>query len=104
MEALLGRDLKCSFYHSNTSYPRFGSQNIHNMSLCDFVGQKTPARWTPQVSERRSLRLTLGQTNGTEEDGYGQVKKQSLTDGTILLPVGCLPIYLRGIVKPDLVD
>ena len=29
MEALLGRDLQCTYYHSNTSYPGSGTQNIH---------------------------------------------------------------------------
>ena len=29
MEALLGTDLRCDFYHSNTSYPGSGTQNIH---------------------------------------------------------------------------
>lgn len=29
MEALLGHDLQCTYYHSNTSYPGSGTQNIH---------------------------------------------------------------------------
>lgn len=29
METLLGKDLWCTYYHSNTSYPGSGTQNIH---------------------------------------------------------------------------
>ena len=29
MEALLGKDLQCNFYHSNTSYPGSEKQNVH---------------------------------------------------------------------------
>ena len=29
MEALLGQGVQCSFYHSNTSYPGSGAQNVH---------------------------------------------------------------------------
>lgn len=29
MEALFGKDLQCTYYHSNTSYPGSGTQNIH---------------------------------------------------------------------------
>ena len=29
MEALLGKDLQCTYYHSNTSYPGSGTQNVH---------------------------------------------------------------------------
>jgi len=61
MEVLLGEDLQCSYYHSNTSYPGSGKQGIHrdgghlfgpavpfplpatclalNVPLCDFTEQ-----------------------------------------------------------------
>lgn len=32
MEVLLGKDLRCGFYHSNTSYPGSGTQRIHRDS------------------------------------------------------------------------
>jgi len=56
------------------------------------------ALWTTQVSERRPLRLALGQTNVTVEDGYGHVKKQALPERAITLHVGYIPIYLRGVL------
>jgi len=64
----------------------------------DFQGQKILALWTTQVSERRPLRLALGQTDVTVEDGYGRVKKQALPERAITLHVGYIPVYLRGVL------
>jgi len=68
--------------------------------MFDFQGQKTLALWTTHVSERRLLRLTLGQTHVTVEDGYGRVKQQPLSSGAITLQVGYIPVYLRGVTLP----
>ena len=72
--------------------------------LFDFNGQKTLALWTTHVAERRPLRLALGQTAVTVEDGYGRMEKRSLSQGVISLHVGYIPIYLRGVAAPTLAE
>lgn len=65
--------------------------------LFDFNGQKTLALWTTRVSERRPLRLALGQASVTLENGYGRTEKRSLPQGVISLRAGYIPTYLRGV-------
>ena len=67
MEALLGRDLQCSYYHSNTSYPGSGTQNIHRDGGHLF-GTEVPVALPPSF-----LALNVPLCGFTEANGSTEV-------------------------------
>ncbi len=67
MEALLGKDLRCGFYHSNTSYPGSGTQHIHRDSSHIFGTEVTSA--LPVTS----LALNVPLCDFTEANGSTEV-------------------------------
>lgn len=88
----IGRMLRSSYLKA----AQFADKRVRG-SVFEIAGQRTLALWTTHPSERRYLRLKLGQPKVTVESGYLAQRDQDLPGGNVDLLVTYNPTYLRGI-------
>ncbi len=88
----IGRMLRSPYLNA----AQFADKQVKG-AVFEVEGQRTLALWTSHPSERRYVRLKLGQPTITVENGYLLQREQDLPGGYMNVLATYNPTYLRGI-------